>query len=653
MLNIIQLLPDSIANQIAAGEVVQRPASVVKELLENSIDAQATSVQLVVRDAGRTLIQVIDDGLGMSETDARMSFERHATSKIRTSDDLFRIRTMGFRGEALASIAAVAQVEMRTRRAAEELGTLIRIEGSDLKTQESVSCLPGTNLLIKNLFFNVPARRNFLKSNSVEMRHILDEFQRVALAHAEVTFSLYHNDQEIYNLPAGKLSRRIVDVFGKNYREQLAFCEEETPYVKVRGYIGKPESAKKTRGEQFFFVNNRFIKHNYLHHAVIGAYDGTLPDSSHPFYVLFIEIDPSHIDINIHPTKTEIKFDDERSVYAIVMAAVKKAVGIYNLSPSLDFDADVNFLADRRPATGGAATTAPASAPRPMAPSWTNEQSGFPSSSAAPKKPSANNWQALFEGLVKPEESDRPAKLVQRDSDTDAESGPAVDWLTRAEASEAASTPEPAAAVTLESRANQLAFQPGENELDEQSIMQVYNRYLLSPIKSGLLVVDQRGAYERILYDQFHSALTKRNGASQQLLFPKTVTVMPADYQLAIDLRDELTGLGFEFDELGQHTFVIRGVPALTTGEDEEELFANLLAQLREDTGRLKLDRPEALARSLARRASSRHLTRLSTTERKALVDQLFASENPSYTPSGEPIATVLTFDKIAGLFKP
>lgn len=645
MLNTIQLLPDSIANQIAAGEVVQRPASVVKELLENSVDAQAKSIQLVVRDAGRTLIQVIDDGLGMSETDARMSFERHATSKIRTSDDLFKIMTMGFRGEALASIAAVAQVEMRTRRNADELGTLIRIEGSEVKTQEPVSCLPGTNFLIKNLFFNVPARRNFLKSNSVEMRHILDEFQRIALAHSEVGFSLYHNDQEIYNLQAGKLSRRIVDMFGKSYREQLAYCEEETPYVKVRGYIGKPESAKKARGEQFFFTNNRFIKHNYLHHAVIGAYDGTLPDNSHPFYVLFIEIDPSHIDINIHPTKTEIKFDDERSVYAIVMAAVKKAVGVYNLSPSLDFDGDVNFLVDRRSTAARSADTSP----KPMAPSWTSDQSGFAPGSGSEqsplRKPSANNWQALFEGVAQSEPStaSRPVRFTD-----DANPAFTTDWLGRSDADGQPTVQS----VTLGSRANQRPDGPAAEEVDGQTIIQVMNRYLVAPVRSGMLVIDQRGAYERILYDQFHSALTKRDGASQQLLFPKTVTVMPADYQLALDLRDELTSLGFQFDELGQHTFVIRGVPSLTMGENEEDLFANLLAQLREDTGRLKLDRPEALARSLAKRSAGKHLTPLSGSACKTLVDQVFASTSPGYTPGGELIMTVLTLDKIGGLFK-
>ena len=686
MLNVIQLLPDSIANQIAAGEVVQRPASVVKELLENSVDAKAKSIQVIIREAGRNLIQIVDDGAGMTETDARMSFERHATSKIRTSDDLFRIRTMGFRGEALASIAAVSQVEMRTRRAEEELGTLIRIEGSDIKAQESISCLPGTNLLIKNLFFNVPARRNFLKSNSVEMRHILDEFQRVALANPEVAFSLFHNDQEVYNLPAGKLSRRIIDMFGKNYREQLNQCDEQTPYVTVHGYIGKPESAKKARNEQFFFVNNRFVKHNYLHHAVVGAYEGTLPDGSHPFYVLFIEIDPSHIDINIHPTKTEIKFDDERSVYAIMMAAVRKAVGVYNLSPSLDFESDVNFLSggrgnssgktpgtetrpDAKPITplwaAGASTGAlPASADRPTtgrqsagtrsadalsARSESLDQAAGSSFDVAKPRPSVNNWQALFEGVAGTEQPTHES----------AKSGEGGDWLgpTRPGPLPVAPLLE-SESVTLGSRVNQIkeTVEAGESisqvVIEADTTVQVLNRYLLAPVKSGMLVIDQRRAYERIMYDQFHASLTTRNGASQQLLFPKTVTLSPVDFQLATELRDDLTNLGFEFDELGQNTFVIRGVPTLTMGENEEELFANLLAQFRSDTGHVKLDRAESLARSLARRSSMRHITRLSTAERKALIDQLFASTNPTYTPTGDVVTVVLTLDKIAGLFR-
>jgi len=682
MQNVIQLLPDSIANQIAAGEVVQRPASVVKELLENSVDAGAKSVQLVVRDAGRTLVQVIDDGAGMTETDARMSFERHATSKIRSSDDLFKIMTMGFRGEALASIAAVAQVEMRTRRASEELGTLVRIEGSEIKAQEQISCLPGTNLLIKNLFFNVPARRNFLKSNSVEMRHVLDEFQRVALANPGVAFSLFQDDRDVYNLPAGKLSRRIIDMFGKNYREQLASCEEQTPYVTVHGYIGKPESAKKTRNEQYFFVNNRFIKHNYLHHAVIGAYEGTLPDGYHPFYVLFIDIDPSHIDINIHPTKTEIKFDDERSVYAIMMAAVRKSVGIYNLSPSLDFDGNVNFLhnqnsaKDRHKTEPSSSSNASqpdregSSAPRPVMPSWIT---GFPAgassfdqprSDVSPAKSDSNRADEIKPSAARPVSSnssvifERSKASAPSRSDMNFPSEPPADWLPAPTPSSAPPTGEVNAAIdalTMGSRANQLPLETPatpESLTEGGTILQIHGRYLLVSVKSGMLVIDQRRAHERILYDQFHAALTKRNGASQQLLFPKTVHVSPVDYQLALDLREELTSLGFQFDESGTNTFVLRGIPALTPGENEEELFANLLAQLRADTGRLKLERSESLARSLARRSTLRHQTRLGEVESRALLDQLFASTNPSYTPTGEPITTVLTLDKIQGLFK-
>ncbi len=687
-LNVIQLLPDSIANQIAAGEVVQRPASVVKELLENSVDAGAKNIQLIVREAGRNLVQVIDDGSGMSETDARMCFERHATSKIRTSDDLFKIKTMGFRGEAMASIAAVAQVEMRTRRADDELGTLIRIEGSELKAQEPISCLPGTNTLIKNLFFNVPARRNFLKSNSVEMRHILDEFQRIALAHPEVGFSLFHNDQEVYNLHGGKLSRRIVDMFGKNYREQLAQCDEETPYVSVRGYIGKPEFARKTRAEQFFFANNRFIKHNYLHHAVMAAYDGTIPDGSHPFYVLFVDIDPSHIDINIHPTKTEIKFDDERSVYGIVMAAVRRALGIYNLSPSLDFDADVNFLTGghgrdtsdgaigRAAAAGAAAATAtttlkskantqPAAdkQPRPMSPSWSNfdktTAGQVPADWAAKAPSSVNHQEAVGQVVGKLARNFTDPALPKAPQPTDMPtenllfpgSAPG-DWLPAPQPQpEVTSAPAEPTSPT-EQPTNRLGFAP--DEILGQNMIQLQNRYLLFPVKSGVLVVDQRAAFERILYDQFQTALHRRDGASQQLLFPKTVTLMPADAQLALELRDELTNLGFQFDELGANAFVLRGVPTLTTDENEEDLFANLLARLREETARsrVKLERPEALARSLARRSAGRQLSRLNPDESRALIERWLISQNPAYTPGGEPITALLPVEKIAGLFK-
>ena len=630
--DVIHLLPDSIANQIAAGEVVQRPASVVKELLENAIDAHAHSVQVIIRDAGKTLIQVIDDGAGMSETDARMSFERHATSKIRNSDDLFRIRTMGFRGEALASIAAVAQVELRTRRNDDEIGTMIRIEGSEIKTQESVATLPGTNLLVKNLFFNVPARRNFLKSNSVEMRHVLDEFQRVALAHPEVGFSLYHNDVEVFNLYAGKLVRRIVDMFGKNYREQLVFCQEDTSYVSVRGYIGKPEFARKTRGEQYFFVNERFIKHSYLHHAIISAYEGTIPEGSHPFYVLFIEIDPSHVDINIHPTKTEIKFDDERSVYAIIMAAVRKAVGVYNLAPSIDFEDNVNFLSQH---------TRPPETPRAVQPDWAARpeptRTDAPPAKEGTRRQQGNltNWNKLFEGLKSPDEEARQQAALELDQTV------------------AARPSYQQQAVTLASKINRLASETVSIPETDAVLFQVHNRFILSQVKEGVMLIDQKAAYERILYERYRQMLTKRNGACQQLLFPKTVRLTPADMQLMRETTDEIRALGFEFDEIGPNELIVRGTPADLPDESEQELFEELIEQLKKSYSDLKLNKPDSLARSLARRFSARYAVKLSPLEMNTLINQLFASPDPNRTPAGDPIVVMLTMDRLSALFKP
>lgn len=605
---------------------MQRPASVVKELLENSVDAHAHNIQVIIRDAGKVLIQIIDDGDGMSETDARMCFERHATSKIRNSDDLFRIRTMGFRGEALASIAAVAQVELRTRRADDELGTLIRIEGSDVKLQESVATLPGTNLLVKNLFFNVPARRNFLKSNSVEMRHILDEFQRVALAHPEVGFSLYHNDVEIFNLYPGKLVRRIVDMFGKNYREQLAFCQEDTSYISVRGYIGKPEFARKTRGEQFFFVNERYIKHSYLHHAIISAYDGTIPEGSHPFYVLFIEIDPSHVDINIHPTKTEIKFDDERSVYAIIMAAVKKAVGVYNMTPPIDFEDNVNFLVPRI-----SPKTSPSPAPRPVQPDWAAQPKD---NDTQRQRGNLTNWNKLFEGLKSTEEEEVQQAAIELD--------PSV--ATRPSYKQQA--------MTVASKVNRLASETITAPDGDAVLFQLHNRYILSQVKEGVMLIDQKAAYERILYERYRQMLTKRNGACQQLLFPKSVRLSPADMQLVGETRNEIRSLGFEFDEIGPNELIVRGIPADLPDESEQDLFEELIEQLKQSYSDLKLNKPDSLSRSLARRFSARYAVRLSLLEINTLIDQLFASSDPNRTPGGEPIIVMLTMDKLNGLFK-
>jgi DNA mismatch repair protein MutL len=634
MLDIIHLLPDSIANQIAAGEVVQRPASVVKELLENSIDARANNIQLIVKDAGRTLIQVIDDGMGMSATDARMSFERHATSKIRTAHDLFSILTMGFRGEALASIAAIAQVELRSRRLIDEVGTSIRIEGSELKIQESVSCPKGTNFQVKNLFYNVPARRNFLKSNPVEMKHVLDEFQRVSLAHPEIAFTLYHNDVEVYNLPAAKLSKRIVDIFGKTYREQLATCEEETPFVNITGYVGKPESAKKGRGEQFFFVNKRFIKHNYLHHAVLSAFEATIPEGSSPFYVLFIEIDPSHVDINIHPTKTEIKFDDERAVYAIIRSAVRRAIGVYNLTPTIDFESDINF--SNLTNTGRFSDN-----PNPINSSFSGisdfeksrQQSSLPpiakddfreKRDAAQRdaaQSNTENWRKLFDGL----ESFKPNNQV--------------------------SLPFESEPMTMGSKANDILDESKRiAEIQEISAIQIQNRFIVAQAKNGLMLIDQRAAYERILYEKYFNNLKNKKSFTQQLLFPKTLDLQIADFQLVIEIQDEIRALGFSFEEFGQNTIKINGVPPEVQEENEKEIFEGLVQQFKVNQVDLQLDKLENVARSFSKRSSSKYMGELSKIEINMLIHQLFETAVPNYTPNGEPIMTILSLDRLAGL---
>jgi DNA mismatch repair protein MutL len=638
MLDIIQLLPDSIANQIAAGEVVQRPSSVVKELLENSIDAEATQVQLIVREAGKNLIQVIDNGKGMSETDARMCFERHATSKIRTSDDLFKIRTMGFRGEAMASIAAVSQVELKTRRNTEELGTMVRIEASELKAQEAISTPEGTNLLVKNLFYNVPARRNFLKSNPVEMRHIIDEFQRVALSNPDIAFSLYHNDAEIYNLPSGKLSRRIVDLFGKSYREQLASCEEETSFVTVRGFVGKPQFAKKTRGEQFFFANNRFIKNSYLNHAVMSAFEGLIPDGSHPFYVLFIEIDPVHIDINVHPTKTEIKFDDERTVYAIVQAAVRKSMSQHNLAPSLDFDTNINY-SNQFFSFNNAPTPTSTAVPSKMNQADFDSERPFAKPEMSPReKSNLSNWNKLYEGLDNTVESFEQKRVEQSSFNFNNEE----DYLE--------SQP-----FTLKSKANDLLeSRPLRSSQDsDATTFQIHNRYIISQVKSGMLLIDQRAAYERILYEKFVQYLQKNNGTSQQLLFPSTIKLTPADFHLLVEIQDEVRNLGFDLSVIGHDSFIVNGIPADSPDENEQALIEGLLEQFKQNESELHLDRVENLARSMAKRSAGRFgMSRLSNQEMNTLVEQLFASSNPSYSPSGELTMKILGLAEIANIFQ-
>ncbi|MDH5475073.1 MAG: DNA mismatch repair endonuclease MutL [Cyclobacteriaceae bacterium] len=605
MPDIIQLLPDALANQIAAGEVVQRPSSVVKELLENAIDAKATTITLIVKEAGKTLIQVIDNGVGMSTTDVRMSLERHATSKIKTSDDLFSIRTMGFRGEAMASIAAVAQVEIKTKTEEVELGSLIQVEASEVILQEPTATEKGTSVAVKNLFHNVPARRNFLKSNSVEMRHIIDEYNRIALSNPQIHFFLYQNDQKVSELPKGKLSQRIVNLFGKNYQTQLASCEEVTDHLSVKGYIGKPEAAKKTRGEQFLFVNNRFIKSNYLNHSITNAFEGLLQDRSFPFYVLFITIDPKHIDINVHPTKTEIKFDDERIVYAIVKAAVKQALGTHNLSPSLDFGHDVNFG-------------------RPVSiqvnnPSTTSKERDYSQFKNSPlQKRNIDKWETAYQELEKERLS--------------------IDELKDRKEQ----------VITFESSANDAVTNPVK---ESGIVFQLHGKYLVSQVKSGMMLVDQQAAHERILYEKCLNDIESNSGASQQCLFPQSVTFGLADFTLVMEMKAEIEGLGFQFEEFGKESIVINGIPAEMTSGNEKSLFEGLVEQYKWNTAELSLSRNENLARSLAKRSAVKIEKRLQPEEMNAIIDQLFACSNPNYTPDGTPTFVVLGMDQIDNFF--
>jgi len=596
MPDIIQLLPDAIANQIAVGEVVQRPASAVKELLENAVDAGAQRITLIVKDAGKVLIQVVDDGVGMSETDARMSLERHATSKIRKTEDLFSLRTMGFRGEALASIAAVSQMELKTRTADREIGTLIYVEGSEVRRQEPVAAEVGTSISVRNLFFNIPARRNFLKSNSVEIRHINEEFQRVAIAHPHIAFEYFINDTLESELSPGKLSHRIVSLFGKSYQAQLCPCSEETDLVKLQGYVGRPESARRTRGEQFIFVNNRFIKSNYLHHAVMTAFEGLLPEGSFPFYTLFLEIDPRHIDVNIHPTKTEIKFDDERSIYGVVLAAVRQAIGAHNLMPAIDFQGDVNIMTRLEKASSEQAREI-----------YFDERFHTPL-----QRTNLQRWESLLDTSL-------PA---------------------------AQGTPQPVRELRFESAVNQ----PDRPPVDRW-LVQLDNRYILRQVRAGLMVVDQQAAHERILFERNLDRLIHRTGESQQSLFPQTVEMSPADFALTLEMTPEIRALGFRFEVFGRNSFVVEGIPAHVSAGREKELFEGLLEQFKVNQATLSLPINENLALALARRAAIRTGQPLQKEEMASLVDQLMACRTPNLTPDGKPTFFIFEFGKIESYF--
>lgn len=617
MSDIIHLLPDSVANQIAAGEVIQRPASAVKELLENAIDAGSTTIQLVIKDAGRTLIQVIDDGIGMSATDARLSFERHATSKIKSADDLFNLNTKGFRGEALASIAAIAQVELKTKRENDELGTLIRIEGSEVKEQEPCSCTKGTSFSVKNLFFNVPARRNFLKSNAIEIKHIIDEFQRVALVHPEIAFSMYNNGNEVFNLNKGSFRQRIVGVFGDKYNQKLVPVAESTDIVSIEGFVSKPEFAKKTRGEQFFFVNNRFIKNAYLNHAVQNAFDQLLSSDQFPSYFLNLTIEPSKIDINIHPTKTEIKFEDERAIYAIIRTAVKQALGKNNISPTLDFEQEASFNIPIFKSTDP--IKVPSIKVNPNYNPFQAEDGKHRTESKPPVKNNSKDWGKLYENF---EVNTLEIASSQKEHDTE---------------------------EVVEKQENQTIltnWDEAETSV-KKNFVQLHKKFIFAPLKSGFLIIDQQRAHERILFEHFLKNLSTNKSSSQQLLFPETVDFSSADAEMLTEIKYEIIALGFVMDKVGRNSFVISAVPAEIKDFPIKQTLENLLDQLKSNANELKLAKKEKLASSLAKSASIKSGQTLSEEEMSVLTDNLFACEMPYHLPNGKPIVITLDLDDL------
>ena len=608
MSNLIKLLPDAVANQIAAGEVVQRPASAVKELLENSIDSGATHVQLIIKDAGKTLIQVIDDGCGMGETDARMCFERHATSKIKETNDLFSIRTKGFRGEAMASIAAVAQVEMKTKLHDQEVGVKIDIEGSKILTQEPVQTPNGTSIAIKNLFFNIPARRNFLKSNQVETRHIIDEFQRVALTHPEVSFKMTHNGSEIFNLPQGTLRQRIVNVFGKKFNQSLVPIDEKTSITNLTGFIGKPEFAKKTRGEQFFFVNKRYIKNSYLNYAVMQAYQDLIPTKSFPSYFIYMDMDPASIDINIHPTKTEIKFEDEKAIYAILNSAVKQSIGKYQVAPSLDFDQETSFNVE--PFQKGMEVKVPEIKVNPQFNPFEKEVSRKSESSKGSYRndtPSARQIDALQQFYSQQRET-IPA---QKEQDS-----------------------------------NELL----PIDLDKK-IFQVHNRYIYSQIKSGFILIDQQKAHERILYEKFSFSIQNHSIASQKELFPVQLEFSASNFALLKEIWEEVQLMGFDIVEFGKNTISINGVPSGIKDTDYQRSFEQILEQVKNNQDKLNLNIQESLVRAMAFNMSIKKGKQLTELEMNNLIDELFACDQPEYAINGKKTYLTFTTDELDKLF--
>ncbi|HEY9167866.1 MAG TPA: DNA mismatch repair endonuclease MutL [Lutibacter sp.] len=598
MPDIIQLLPDHVANQIAAGEVVQRPASVVKELMENAIDAGATSIKLIVKEAGKTLIQVIDNGKGMSQTDARLSFERHATSKIKKAEDLFNLHTKGFRGEALASIAAIAHVEMKTKLEEQQLGSCLKIEGNVLISQENISTPTGTSVAVKNLFYNIPARRNFLKSNTIETRHIVNEFQRVALAHPNIAFSFYHNENDVYNLSTGNLRQRIVAILGKKTNEKLVPIHEVTDLVEIKGFVTKPEFAKRKRDEQFFFVNDRFIKNAYLNHAVSSAFENLLSGGHYPTYFLYLTVPTSSIDINIHPTKTEIKFDDEKTLYAILRSAVKHSLGQYNVGPILDFDRDATLdipynLKDKN-------------SPNPRVtvnPDFNPFKSEEQKSIHFPYHRERNmEWESLYNGL-----DSTGIDLKSETADT---------------------------SLFSEEKTNSKTYQ-------------VHKKYIVSSIKSGIVYISQQLAHQRILYEEFLGNLTIKDAMSQQLLFPLELSFNTYDITLIKEIKNELESIGFLFGEISKDTLVVMGIPVNIIESQINIIIENLLEDIKNDIPNTSFSQVDSMAKSLSKSLAIKTGTKLDLKEQEDIVNKLFLCKQPDSSPFGKRTFITVNIDEI------
>lgn len=626
MSDIIRLLPDSVANQIAAGEVIQRPASVIKELVENAIDAGAQHIDVLVTDAGKSSIQVIDDGKGMSETDARLSFEHHATSKIREAADLFALRTMGFRGEALASIAAVAQVELRTCVEGEELGTKLVIAGSKVESQEAISCPKGSNFCVKNLFFNVPARRKFLKSNQTELSNILTEFERIALVNPNVSFTLYHNDAELFNLPAIQLRQRIMGVFGKKINQDLLSLDVDTTMVRISGFVARPESARKKGARQYFFVNGRYMRHPYFHKAIMDAYEHLIPVGEQVSYFIYFDVDPGNIDVNIHPTKTEIKFENEQAIWQILAAAVKETLGKFNAVPSIDFDTE--GMPDIP-----AFESSPYAGIQPPKTTYNPDYNPFNTSAVPPSsyssKPS-RDWEQLYEGL----EHHSSAQHIQKSYPDDG------DYFT---------------AVSMEQPVTPTLYDHSEEAAMGEKSSQHYQfkgRFILTSVKSGLMIIDQQRAHIRILYDQYLEQITRRQGASQGMLFPDIVQFPVSEVPVLQEIMEDLSYLGFELTDLGGGSYAINGIPSGIEGLNPVELIQSMVHTAMEKGGKVKEEVQSNLALTLAKAAAIVPGQVLTNEEMNGLVDGLFAVATPNYTPDGKTVLSVLQEDELEKLFK-